>query len=633
MIAKHISMRALKKSDFVSLVKYIADEQGKTERLGSITVTNCAADTLNAVMAEVLATQRLNTRAEGDKTYHVLVSFRAGEKPDAEILKAIEARLCASLGFGEHQRVSAVHHDTDNLHIHIAINKIHPTQYTMHEPYLAYRTLAELCRVLEREYGLEQDNHATHRRTAEGRAADMERHSGIESLVGWIQRVCLDDIRGVSSWGELHQRLGDNGLVLRERANGFVIEASDGTVVKASTVARDLSKPKLEARLGAFEAPHEQSMSPQRAYEKQPVGMRVDTAALYARYQAEIQCLMTSRAAAWQKARDRKARLIEAVKRSNRLRRATIQVMGGTRLTKKLLYAQAHKARRDEMQAINQQHRKERQAFYDQYRRRTWADWLKHKALDGDLEALAALRAREAAQGLKGNTLQGAGPPRSGPVSGMDTLTKKGTIIYRAGLSAVRDDGDTLQVSREATREVLQAALRLAMERYGTCLTVNGTVEFKEQIVQAAAASHLSLTFADPALERRREQILIKNKEDSDEPIAREPNRGRVDRHGHDRPGSSAVAADNFIAGQEEKRIHYSDITKFTHEDEGEGAHFFVGIRNVDGQTLALLKRGEAVRILPIDSTAPRRLKRLAVGDPVTVTPSRSIKTSNGRSR
>jgi hypothetical protein len=82
----------------------------------------------------------------------------------------------------------------------------------------------------------------------------------------------------------------------------------------------------------------------------------------------------------------------------------------------------------------------------------------------------------------------------------VDNITKKGTIIFRAGMSAVRDDGDRLQVSREATREGLQAALRLAMERYGKRITVNGTAEFKAQIIRAAVDSQLPITFADPAL-------------------------------------------------------------------------------------------------------------------------------------
>ncbi|MBN8510529.1 MAG: relaxase/mobilization nuclease domain-containing protein, partial [Burkholderiales bacterium] len=39
-----------------------------------------------------------------------------GETP----LQAIERRICDGLGYGEHQRVSTGHHDTDNLHLHIA---------------------------------------------------------------------------------------------------------------------------------------------------------------------------------------------------------------------------------------------------------------------------------------------------------------------------------------------------------------------------------------------------------------------------------------------------------------------------------------------------------------------------------
>jgi hypothetical protein len=146
-------MRSMKKSDFAELARYIADAQGKTERLGLVMVTNCQANTWDAAVAEVLATQRLNTRAKGDKTYHVLVSFRAGEHPDVATLKAIEERICTGLGYGEHQRVSAVHHDTDNLHIHIAINTIHPTRHTVHEPYYPHRKLAELCEALEWDYG------------------------------------------------------------------------------------------------------------------------------------------------------------------------------------------------------------------------------------------------------------------------------------------------------------------------------------------------------------------------------------------------------------------------------------------------------------------------------------------------
>lgn len=113
MIAKHVPMRSLGKSDFAGLVKYITADQAKEHRIGEVRLTNCAALTVRDAVTEVLATQQANTRAKSDKTYHLLVSFRAGELPDAATLEAIEARICAGLGFSDHQRVSAVHHDTD----------------------------------------------------------------------------------------------------------------------------------------------------------------------------------------------------------------------------------------------------------------------------------------------------------------------------------------------------------------------------------------------------------------------------------------------------------------------------------------------------------------------------------------
>lgn len=743
MIAKHVPMRSLGKSDFAGLVRYISDKQDKTERLGIVQATNCQADSMPAVIAEVLATQRLNTRAEGDKTFHLLVSFRPGEKPAADVLKAIEERICAGLGYGDHQRVSAVHHDTDNLHIHIAINKIHPTRNTMHEPFQSYRTLGELCQVLERDYGLEVDNHQSKRKIAEGRAADMEQHAGIESLVGWIKRECLDDIKGAQSWSELHQVLRENGLELRQRANGFVIEAGDGTMVKASTVARDLSKPKLEARLGALDPSAEQAvrLKARKEYKKGPVRSRVNTVELYAKYQEEQRTLTATRGEAWEKARGRKDRQIEAAKRSNKLRRSAIKLMGGTRFAKKLLYAQAHKALRAEIQSINKQYHKERAALYERHKRQTWADWLKRQALNGDGQALVALRAREAAQGLQGDTIKGEGGGLPGHAPVTDNITKKGTIIFRAGVTSVRDDGKRLQVSRQATGQAVEDALRLAADRYGNRITVTGTAEFKAQAILSAVSAELPITFSDPGLERRRQTLLSSYQEKQHDRSERSRSaRGRTDRRGtgRSRPGTASdqhpsgarrpavggypgvgagtsagvqastakpdigrigrvpppqgrnrlrtlsglgvvrisgggevllprdvpsgmeqpgakpdtalrrgvsgprsgvaaehrAAAASYISERESKRLKGFDIPKHSRYNGETGEFEHAGIRTVDGQALALLKRDNHVFVLPIDGATANRLNKANIGDPVTVDGKGFVKRKpKGRSR
>lgn len=513
MIAKHVPMRSLGKSDFADLAKYITDAQSKDHRLGLVSVTNCEAHSVRDAITEVLATQHTNTRAKGDKTYHLIVSFRAGENPDADTLKAIEERICQGLGFGEHQRISAVHNDTDNLHIHIAINKIHPTRHTMHEPYYPHLALGELCATLERDYGLEVDNHQAHQRGAASRAADMERHAGVESLVGWIKRECLDEIRAASTWTELHQVMRDNGLEITPRGNGLVIRADDGTMVKPSTLARDLSKPALEKRLGAFEASPEQVERKQakRKYQKKPVRMRIDTTELYARYKDEQKNLTAARAEALAAAKRRKDRAVADAKKKAATKRAAIKLAGGGRVSKKLLYSQTSATLRAELDGIHKEYAKERERLYQGHQRRQWADWLKQEATQGNSEALAALRAREAAQGLKGNTLTAQGKAKPGHAPVIDNITKKGTIIYRAGQSAVRDDGDRLQVSTGADRAGVLEALKLAAERYGDRITVNGTPEFKAQAIRAAVDGKLAIMFADPALEKRRQALLQDN--------------------------------------------------------------------------------------------------------------------------
>lgn len=160
MIARHLEMRDACKSRITRLVNYITSGVAG-ERIGTVRVTNCLSDPrcMKAVVAEMLATQECNQRTTKDKTYHLLISFRPGECPTDAMLADIEERLCASIGFTGHQRISAVHMDTDNVHLHIAINKIHPERLTIHEPYRAYNTMARVCEALEAEYGLQIDNH------------------------------------------------------------------------------------------------------------------------------------------------------------------------------------------------------------------------------------------------------------------------------------------------------------------------------------------------------------------------------------------------------------------------------------------------------------------------------------------
>ncbi|EKQ8286778.1 relaxase/mobilization nuclease domain-containing protein [Salmonella enterica] len=559
MISRHIPMRNVKKSSFVELAKYLQDPQNKQERVGVIKVTNCHQENiLDAARYDIEATQRLNTRAEGDKTYHLVVSFRPGENPSQEVLDAAEERICAAMGYADHQRVSAVHYDTDNVHIHIAINKIHPETHNIHTPYNDYKTRSSVCLALEKEFGLEQDNHRATRTRSENNAADMERHSGRESLLGWIKRECVGQLKSVANWQELHQAMRQNGLELRQKGNGFVITGPDGLAVKASSVDRSLSRTALEKKLGSFE-PSIPDTKPSRPspetikqrfgsaihvkrpgecpppmlenrqvnlgdvpvmqinsgkrYEGKPLGSQgTSTSALYGRYQGEQQRLTAARNEALRLAKVKRDRLIENAKRTGRLKRSAIKLLKGPAVNKRYLYGLASKALGEKLKRANAMYKKDRQAAYDIHKRRTWADWLQFKAAGGDDEALKTLRQRNAQQARKeANILHGDKVKKDGRIPGLkpDSVTKEGTIIYRVGESAIRDGGKRLDVSRDAGDDGLHAALLMAKHRYGDKLTVNGSFEFKKRIVAVAAARELSVSFVDPELEKLR-QILTK---------------------------------------------------------------------------------------------------------------------------
>lgn len=158
-------------------VDYILDSKDKTtqgEKVSSYRVTNCGTDDPGHAALQIQVTQSKNTRSKAEKTYHLVYSFPAGENPPLEVLHAIEDELCTAIGFADHQRVSAVHVDTDHLHVHVAINKVHPTGLQNIEPFYDKKTLMETSELLEIKYGLQRTNHGLQDKTHDN-ARDGER--------------------------------------------------------------------------------------------------------------------------------------------------------------------------------------------------------------------------------------------------------------------------------------------------------------------------------------------------------------------------------------------------------------------------------------------------------------------------
>ena len=68
--------------------------------------------------------------------------------------------MCERIGLGGHQRLSATHLDTGHLHLHVAINKIHPESFRCVEPYYdKSAALMQACVELEAKNMVDPEAH------------------------------------------------------------------------------------------------------------------------------------------------------------------------------------------------------------------------------------------------------------------------------------------------------------------------------------------------------------------------------------------------------------------------------------------------------------------------------------------
>lgn len=523
MIAKIIPIKTVRKSNYSALIQYLTDPQDKSERVSQIKVSNCYSDDQIAALIEIQNTQEMNTRAKSDKTCHLVLSFPEGESLSFKSLNAIEERFCDVLGFTGHQRISVVHDDTNNLHMHIAINKIHPRNLTIHNPYYDYIKVAKLCEQIEQEYGLTKVNHETVSDKVSRVAQEIETRTGVESLLGWIKREALTEIKHAGNWQELHRVLATHGLAIKERGNGLVLVANNVVAVKASSVDRSLSKGNLTQRLGAFIAiDNSEQSSPQNAkqYQPKPLQNRMDTSKLYARYQREQADSATQRTNQWIMLRQNRDRLIKRAKQEAKLKRNLIKSIKAGRLAKKALYATAHQQLKTTIKIIKSDYQKAYQHSKTRHSRMGWLDWLAKEARNGNAEALGVLRSRRVGQ-FKGNQVSAKQSHDGFSTDGhfkdsfVESISKIGTVTYKAGSTTIRDDGKRLIVLPDTSRDALVDVLQVAMKKYGSHLAINGTESFRLQIAEVAVQNRMRITFDDKRLEQYRQQLMKQHRVNS----------------------------------------------------------------------------------------------------------------------
>ncbi|RYZ90879.1 MAG: hypothetical protein EOP04_02510 [Proteobacteria bacterium] len=260
-----------KRRSFRELSSYILDLKSKGEKVLHSWASNCTFDELDLATIEIENTQKRNTRSESSKTYHLVASLADGEHLTLEQYRDVENVLCKAIGLEGNQRICAVHRDTENEHIHLAISKVDPRTLNNISPFNDHHKLLEACRQLEKTYNLKLgrnlQNEMFHHRKS-------EIFRGVEAFDTWVKETVSEDLlriiqekqtshaAAINRWQQVHNLLQENGLKMEIKGSDIVIEnREDGRRIKATRIDKALSAENIQSLLGPIETPNFQTVA------------------------------------------------------------------------------------------------------------------------------------------------------------------------------------------------------------------------------------------------------------------------------------------------------------------------------------------------------------------------------------
>lgn len=202
---------------------------------------------------------------------HWIFSWQESEQPTREQVEEAVDTFLEKMGLAGHQTVYALHYDTDNYHLHIAVNRMNPESGKVVHPHRGFdiREAHKILAFIEHKQGWASEEKALYavlengelvRRRIRGEerkpkqpALDFEHATGEKSAQRIAQERGYDIMKKAESWAELHEKLAAVGLRFEKKGSGAVIFVGE-IAVKASSVDRAFSMGKLCKRLGEFEA-------------------------------------------------------------------------------------------------------------------------------------------------------------------------------------------------------------------------------------------------------------------------------------------------------------------------------------------------------------------------------------------
>lgn len=153
-----LEARPLQTSMFDDLLNYATsatDKNTKAEKC--IAIRTHGVRSIETASREMNGVASHNTRCK-DPAYHFILSWPEHETPaPGAIFDAAEHALRA-LGLAEHQYVVAIHGNTDNMHCHVSVNRVHPKTYKSQHLEFAIKTLHQAARESEIKHDWTHDN-------------------------------------------------------------------------------------------------------------------------------------------------------------------------------------------------------------------------------------------------------------------------------------------------------------------------------------------------------------------------------------------------------------------------------------------------------------------------------------------
>lgn len=279
-------------NEFSELLDYAtAPVDTKIQGEKCIAIRTHGVSSIDTASAEMNAVSRKNTRCL-DPVYHFILSWPEHEKPAPEAIFDAAEHAIKSLGFEQHQYVIAIHANTDNIHCHVAMNRVHPTTFKSRHIEWAKRTLHFAARESEIKHGWTHDNgiyvvevdgrgkksivlnkkHAkADKEQGQHLHPEIEREDTLpawhdpESLDSWLKtsvaKALKEELPYLDSWQGLHVWLEEFGITLKDTGGGGLrlraISQETGEVLETpvSKGLRLLKRPDLEKRWGPFVAP------------------------------------------------------------------------------------------------------------------------------------------------------------------------------------------------------------------------------------------------------------------------------------------------------------------------------------------------------------------------------------------